>query len=88
MTADTIDAIDNATVSVAAAEATMLLEAVQALEQRFREQGRPFLAMCARSLEGECHDVLDALLVSLMGFEPVPWRRRPATGEGRGTDGE
>jgi len=49
---------------------TDVLIAAQALEQKYRDSGRPFLAYCALQLERALHAQLDELEVTNCGWEP------------------
>jgi len=48
-----------------------VLIAAQALEQKHRENGRPFLADCALQLERAVHARLDEIELLNYGWEPV-----------------
>lgn len=48
-----------------------VLVATQALEQHYRDNGRPFLTHCARELEQDVHALLDDIERGYWGWEPV-----------------
>ena len=72
------------TVSAGAAESPTITTMIAALEElydigivaqelsdRFKSNGRPYLAYRARELERECHDLLDVFELLGTGWEPV-----------------
>ena len=66
--------MDDAMLNDALEELIDALVAAQVLAERFRETGRPYLAMRAREFEGRCHDELDTISAAAMGYTPVEAR--------------
>jgi hypothetical protein len=50
--------------------------AAQALGEKWRDNGRPYLAMRARELEYQCHDVIDQIDAAAVGWEPTNYVER------------
>lgn len=63
--------VDDQSPSDIASFAFDVLVVAQQLEQRYRHNGRPYLAYCARAVEGECHSLLDLIDHTCRGWEPV-----------------
>lgn len=61
--ADTVDALELL---------TDILIAAQELGDKWRSNGRPFLAYCARELEDECHSMFHEIELIGSGWAPVP----------------
>lgn len=53
-----------------------VLVAAQELEERFRANGRPYLAMRARQLEFKLHESLDRIILCGIGWVPVKRERQ------------
>lgn len=50
---------------------TDILAASQELGEKFRNNGRPFLAYCARELEDDAHNMFHQIELVASGWEPT-----------------
>lgn len=60
-----------ATMIEALGELTDVVIAAQDVGEKFRTNGRPFLAYCARELENDAHNMFHQLELLSSGWEPT-----------------